>query len=141
MEGMVIKHILIPTIGLGFEANLLADAFKLASPFSAHVDVLHVQREPMRDLLLYGEGLPPDALDSMIREAGRDAVEVSSVARRIFDLATTAASIPVTSTFMGGGRVTAQWREITGPAARVIGAEARTADLTVLSQPTSGAAQ
>jgi nucleotide-binding universal stress UspA family protein len=32
--------------------------------------------------------------------------------------------------------MTAEWRKITGPMARVIGAEARTADLTLLSRPT-----
>jgi nucleotide-binding universal stress UspA family protein len=134
MEGTVIKHILVPSNGL--ETNLLADAFKLASPFSAHIDVLHVPWEPRREVLLYGEGFSPEMLDTMIRKAERDAVEISSVARRIFDEATTAASIPVTASFGGDGRVTAAWRKITGPAARIIGAEARTADLTLLSRPT-----
>ena len=37
---------------------------------------------------------------------------------------------------MSSDCVTAEWRKITGPVARVIGAEARTADLTLLSRPT-----
>ncbi len=132
----MIKHILVPASGLGFDANLLADAFKLASPFSAHVDVLHLRWEPRWDLPFYGEGFSLEMLDSMIREAERSAQEASLAARRIFEQATTAASVPVIASCGEDGRVTAEWREIAGPAARVIGAEARTADLTVLSKPT-----
>jgi nucleotide-binding universal stress UspA family protein len=134
MEGTVIKHILVPSYN--FEANLLAEAFKLASPFSAHVDVLHVPWEPRRELLLYSASFSPEMLDTMIRSAERDAVEISAVAQSLFDEATTAASVPVTASFGGDGRMTAEWRKITGPMARVIGAEARTADLTLLSRPT-----
>src|SRR5689334_14017713 len=41
MEGMSIKHIFVSASGPGFDANLLMDAFKIASLFSAHVDVLY----------------------------------------------------------------------------------------------------
>jgi hypothetical protein len=59
--GTMIKHILVPSNGL--EANLLEDAFKLASPFSAHVDVLHVGWETTREMHFYDNGLSPDMLD------------------------------------------------------------------------------
>ena len=136
----MIKHILVGASGLASDADLLAAAFNLARPFSAHVDVLHVRRDPARDLPIYGEGFPPDMLDTIIREAERNAGEASVAARRMFDQAVAAASIPVTS--VAGGpdegqdRVTAGWREITGPQARILAAEARFADLTLLSRTT-----
>ena len=93
----MIKHILVGASGLASDADLLAAAFNLARPFSAHVDVLHVRRDPARDLPIYGEGFPPDMLDTIIREAERNAGEASVAARRMFDQAVAAASIPVTS--------------------------------------------
>jgi hypothetical protein len=57
----MIRHILVPSNGL--EANLLDDAFKLASPFSAHVDVLHVGWEATREMHFYDNGLSPEMLD------------------------------------------------------------------------------
>ena len=130
----MIRHILVPSNGL--EANLLEDAFKLASPFSAHVDVLHVGWEATREMHFYDNRLSPEMLDTMISQAQREADKISITARNTFDLATTAASIPVTTKPIGSDRVTAEWRKITGPVARLIGEEARTADLTLLSRPT-----
>lgn len=77
----MIKHILVPASGLGFDANLLTDAFKLASPFSAHVDVLHVRWEPRRDLPFYGEGFPLEMLDTLMHEMERSAQQISSALR------------------------------------------------------------
>jgi nucleotide-binding universal stress UspA family protein len=136
----MIKHILVGASGLASDANLLAAAFNLARPFSAHVDVLHVRRDPARDLPIYGEGFPPEMLDTIIREAERNTREASAAARRMFDQAVTAASIPVTN--VAGGpdegqdRMTAGWREISGDPARALAAEARFADLTLLTRPT-----
>jgi nucleotide-binding universal stress UspA family protein len=142
MENLMIKHILAGARGLASDADLLAAAFNLARPFSAHVDVLHVQRDPARDLPIYGEGFPADMLDTIVREAERHAREASAAARRMFDEAVAASAIPVSGVAKGQGvgedRVTAGWREITGLPARVFAAEARFADLTLLSRPTGG---
>ena len=130
----MIRHILVPSNGL--EANLLEDAFNLASPFSAHVDVLHVGWKATREMVFYDNGLSPEMLDTMISQAQREADKISKAARNQFDLVTTAASVPITAKPTGTECMTAEWREITGPVARVFGAEARTADLTLLSRPT-----
>jgi len=144
LENLMIKHILVGASGFAPDVDLMAAAFNLARPFSAHVDVLHVRRDPARDLPIYGEGFPPDMLDTIVREAERNAAEASAAARRMFDQAVTAASVPVTGAVKGQGgeqgRVTAGWREITGPPARVLAAEARFADLTLLSRPTDASA-
>ncbi|GEO42521.1 universal stress protein UspA [Skermanella aerolata] len=136
----MIRHILVGTSGLASDADLLTTAFNLARPFLAHVDVLHVRRDPAQDLPLYGESIPPDMLDAIIREAELNAREASAVARRMFDQAVTAAAIPMAN--VPGGpdegqeRVTASWREIAGVPVRVLAAEARFADLTLLTRPT-----
>ena len=134
----MIKHILVGASGLASDASLLAAAFNLAHPFLAHVDVLHVRRDPGRDLPIYGEGFPPEMLDTIIREAERNTQQASVAARRMFDQAVAAASIPVTDVAKGrdGGqdRVTAGWREVTGSPPRVLAGEARFADLTLLSR-------
>src|SRR5689334_20327600 len=137
----MIKHILVGASGLASDPDLLAAAFNLARPFSAHVDVLHVRRDPARDLPIYGEGFPADMLDTIIREAERNAEQASAAARRTFDQAVAAASIPVLGTAkerQDGGQenVTAGWREITGLPSRILAAEARFADLTLLCRPT-----
>ena len=76
----MIKHILVPSNGL--EANLLEDAFKLASPFSAHVDVLHVGWEATREMHFYDNRLSPEMLDTMISQAQREADKIASAARK-----------------------------------------------------------
>lgn len=136
----MIRHILVGTSGLASDADLLTTAFNLARPFLAHVDVLHVRRDPAQDLPLYGESIPPDMLDAIIREAELNAREASAVARRMFDQAVTAAAIPMANVpgrpDEGQERVTASWREIAGVPVRVLAAEARFADLTLLTRPT-----
>lgn len=91
----MIRHILVPSNGL--EANLLEDAFKLAGPFSAHVDVLHVGREATREMHLYDNGLSPEMLDTMISQAQREADRIASASERTFQEITAAASVPVTA--------------------------------------------
>jgi hypothetical protein len=54
LQNPMIKHILVGSSGLAFDADLLTAAFNLARPFSAHVDVLHVQRDPGWDLPIDG---------------------------------------------------------------------------------------
>jgi nucleotide-binding universal stress UspA family protein len=132
----MIKHILVPANGRASDVDLLATAFDIARPFAAHVDVLHVRRDPRWDVPIYGEGFPPEMLDNIIREGERNAEETAAVAGRMFEQAVTTASVPVTAMAGGEDRVTAEWREITGLAARVYAAETRFADLTVLSRPT-----
>src|SRR4051794_41939004 len=103
----MIKHILVGVSGLASDPDLLAAAFNLGRPFSAHVDVLHVRRDPARDLPIYGEGFPPDMLDTIIREAERNAERASAAARRTVDQAVAAASLPVMGTAkerQGGGQ-------------------------------------
>ena len=130
----MIKHILVPSNGL--EANLLEDAFKLARPFSAHVDVLHVGWEATREMHFYDNRLSPEMLDAMISQAQREADKIASAAKRTFQEITTAASVPVTIRPISSDCVTAEWRKIAGPVAQVFGVEARAADLTLLSRPT-----
>jgi nucleotide-binding universal stress UspA family protein len=130
----MIKHILVPSNGL--EANLLEDAFKLARPFSAHVDILHVGWEATREMHFYDNRLSPEMLDAMISQAQREADKIASAAKRTFQEITTAASVPVTTRPISSDCVTAEWRKITGPMAQVFGVEARAADLTLLSRPT-----
>jgi nucleotide-binding universal stress UspA family protein len=130
----MIKHILVPSNGL--EANLLEDAFKLARPFSAHVDILHVGWEATREMHFYDNRLSPEMLDAMISQAQREADKIASAAKRTFQEITTAASVPVTTRPVSSDCVTAEWRKITGPVAQVFGVEARAADLTLLSRPT-----
>ena len=130
----MIKHILVPSNGL--EANLLEDAFKLARPFSAHVDILHVGWEATRERHFYDNRLSPEMLDAMISQAQREADKIASTAKRTFQEITTAVSVPVTTRPISSDSVTAEWRKITGPVAQVFGVEARAADLTLLSRPT-----
>jgi nucleotide-binding universal stress UspA family protein len=131
----MIRHLLVSATGLASDANLLAGAFDLARPFSAHVDVLHVRRNPRRDLSLYSEGISPEKIETIIKEAERNAAEATAVARRMFDQAVANASIPVDDKAGRGERVTAEWREVFGQDTRIVAAEARFADLVVLSRP------
>lgn len=134
----MIKHILVPASGLPTEAALLQEAFALARPFSAHVEVLHIRRDPRSDLPLYGEGFSAEILQAVIDEAERNARDTAAAARRMFDEAVAGASVVVTDKppegRAGDAGVTASWREATGPAARMLAARARFADLTVLAQ-------
>ncbi|UEM03371.1 universal stress protein [Skermanella rosea] len=134
----MIKHVLVPSNGL--EANLLEDAFKLATPLSAHVDVLHVGWEPRQEMPLYDKGFSPDTLDTMLRKAQCEADTIASAAKRTFEEFTATASVPVATRLTEAGGVTAEWRQITQSVVRAFVAEARAADLTLLSRPTDKSA-
>lgn len=131
----MIKHILVPIAGTAADAALLANVFDLARPLFAHVEVLHVRRDPRRDLPLYGEGLSPEMLDTILPDAEKHAAETAAAARRMFEEAVAGSSVTVAEKAGEQGRITAGWREIVGPPARTLAAEARFADLTVLPPP------
>jgi len=136
----MIKHILVPVGGLPTDPALMEDVFALARLFSAHVEVLHIRRDPRNDLPLYGEGFSADILQEVIDEAERNARTTAATARRMFDEAVAGASIavadrPSADESTEGTGVTACWREATGPTARTLAARGRFADLTVLARP------
>ncbi|MBP2316184.1 universal stress protein [Azospirillum soli] len=129
----MIKHILTLASGSASDANLLADAFDLAQPFSAHVDVLHIRRDPRRGLPVHGEGMSLEAIESIAAEAERKAVETAATARRTFEQAAADASAAISDRRADG--MTARWRELVGEGPYLLAAEARFADLTVLARP------
>lgn len=136
----MIKHILVPVGGFPNDTALLEEAIALARPFSAHVEVLHIRRDPRNDLPLYGEGFSAEILQEVIDEAERNARKTAAMARRMFEDAVADASIVVEDRPAADGSaqdigVTASWREATGPTARTLAARARFADLTVLARP------
>ncbi len=136
----MIKHILVPAGGLPADAALLEEVFALARPYSAHVEVLHIRRDPRNDLPLYGEGFSAEILQEVVDEAERNARTTAATARRMFDAAVAGASVvvmdrPAADGCMEGRGITASWREATGPTARSLAARARFADLTVLARP------
>ncbi|MBP2296784.1 universal stress protein [Azospirillum rugosum] len=136
----MIKHILVPVGGLPTDAVLLEKVFALARPFSAHVEVLHIRRDPRNDLPLYGEGFSAEILQEVVDEAERNARTTAAAARRMFGDAVAGASVVVADRPAADGPtegigVTASWREATGPTARTLAARARFADLTVLARP------
>lgn len=132
----MIKHILVPVGGLPTDPALPEEVFPLARPFSAHVEVLHIRRDPRNDLLLYGEGFSAEFLQEVVDEAERNAGKTAATGRRMFDQAVVGASIvvanrPAADGSAEGTGVTASWREATGPTARTPAARGRYADLTV----------
>lgn len=136
----MIKHILVPVSGLPTDPALLEQVIGLARPFSAHVEALHIRRDPRDDLPLYGEGISAEILQEVVDEAERNARKTAAAARQIFDEAVAGASLVVTDRPAADGSgerngVTASWREATGPTARTLAAWARFADLSVLARP------
>ncbi|WP_448207444.1 universal stress protein [Azospirillum sp. sgz302134] len=135
----MIKHILVPVGGLPTDAALLEEVFALARPYSAHVEVLHIRRDPRNDLPLYGEGFSAEILQEVVDEAERNARKTAAAARRMFDDAVADASLvvmdrPEADGSAEGKGVTASWHEVTGPTARTLAARARFADLTMLAR-------
>ncbi|MBY3757437.1 universal stress protein [Azospirillum formosense] len=136
----MIKHILVPVGGSPTDAALLEEVFALARPFAAHVEVLHIRRDPRSDLPLYGGGFSAEILQEVVDEAERNAQRTAAAARRMFDETVTGASVVVTDRPAAAGSaegngVSASWREATGPTAWILAARARFADLTVLARP------
>lgn len=128
----MLKHILVPDSGVVSDSVRLETVFDIARPFSAHVEVLHVRRNPRRDLPLYGEGFSPEMLEAVVQEAEKRAEETAVAARRRYDDAVVGAQIRDTRERVEGEGVTAEWREVIGPVARTLAAEARFTDLMVL---------
>lgn len=135
----MIKNILIPVGGLPTDAALLEEAFALARLFAAHIEVLHIRRDPRDDLPLYGESVSAEILQEVVDEAERKAQKTAAAARRMFDEMVARASAIVTERPSEGlakaNGVSVSWREATGPTAWILPARARFADLTVLARP------
>jgi nucleotide-binding universal stress UspA family protein len=84
---MTLKAILVPLNGADTKCDdsALCSALTFASRMNAHVDALHVQRDPRTAAAFVGEGMTTTMIESVIELAEKDIRNRSDQAKALFD--------------------------------------------------------
>jgi nucleotide-binding universal stress UspA family protein len=112
-------------------------AFQAAKPFSAHVEVLFVHRDP-REAIPYSEmPLPPDVIQDIVDGAEEVRKQAANAARQVFSEISTKFGATLLETPAPLNVTTASYRETTGHLGSVLTNAAILSDLVVIP-PLSG---
>lgn len=138
---MPIKRILVPFAGVD-EGDLLLDAaLAVARRFDAHIEVLHVERDPseVMNLAVVNTWRVPENIRQSIVEAARRSSETAiAEAHAKFDDYCRSRQIAVVDGPPGPGGVSAGWQSIFGQESVVVAHLGRLADLIVVRRPSDG---
>ena len=135
---MTIKTILVPLSEPGLVKTSLLAAFKLAGPFAAHVEALHVRPDPqLAAASLMGEAMSGAMIDQILKDGIKRSAANAVKTRQAFEQACKTAGIAYSERPQRANRTTAAWREEIGYEDHVLVSRGRVADLIVLSRPVS----
>lgn len=129
----MIKTILVPLFGEGYDEAGLELAHAVARHFSAHIEAVHVGRNPAEDLLrmTIGDGVVTkdlwDAIENDIRRR-------HNTARQCFDEFCRLREVRLLETPRATASASAKWSETEGQFAAEVGFRARFHELTVISR-------
>ncbi len=116
--------------------NVLETAWRVASRFGSHIEVLHVRADP-RGLVPYtGEGMDGSMIEEIMEVTEREGGERSRAAKRAFDeFCQTNSGLTVTSRPDGAKGPTVCWREETGREDEIVAIRGRLFDFIVVGRP------
>ncbi len=132
---MSIRTVLVPVRGDGKGEGVLDHAVALATPFSAHIDVLHCQSRAA-DLLPYSTLITAAMRQTILDAAVTASFDEAERLQRLFSdyLASRKIDLldkpPATA-----GRVSAAWRIVEGHQPSVVAVRGRLADVIAVAQP------
>jgi nucleotide-binding universal stress UspA family protein len=132
---MSIRSILVPLDGASDNRAVLENALKMARPFGAHVEVLHVRADARDSIPLFGEGLSGDMVEEMITNADRDATEKATALKAVFEAVCAQQNVPQVQNGNGAEGVSARWCEHVGREDDVVSWQGRLSDLVVCARP------
>lgn len=133
---MCMKSILAPVDGAASSPSVLNAAFKLASTFNAHVNVLHVMADPKAAIPLLGEGMSGAMIEDMITVAEKETNDQRAKAHTLYQGALKEYSASESTTPLEGNRITASWIQREGREDEVIARFGRLSDIILVPKPT-----
>ena len=129
---MTIKKILAPVSGGRHDSTILALAFKVASQFDAHVEVLFARMEPAEAVPMVGEGVSGTIIEQLMDAAAREWSQREAEARRTFETAVAASGLAVQESPPGPGGPSTFWHSRMGREDWVVPRLCPLSDLVVL---------
>lgn len=132
---MSIRSILVPLDGSSDNRALLENALKVARPFGACVEVLHVRPDARDSIPLFGEGMSGNMVEEMITNADRDSLEKAAVLKALFEEVCTQQNVPQVQNGVVEEGVSAMWCEHIGREDDVVSWQGRLADLIMCARP------
>src|SRR4051812_27170201 len=135
-RNLMIRTILVPVMGNTSDAGGLAASFLVAEAFQAHVDTLCIRPHPELRAPIEAASIPAPLARRLVKLAPGEQARMAAAAR---------AGLEGFSERQGAdpakrgseavrGRLTASWREATGPMREIVQEEARLSDLVVLAR-------
>lgn len=134
---MQMRTILVPLDGTDAARPAMETAFMLGRDLAAHLDVLHVRPDPKDAVPLLGEGMSGAIIEEMIELAEKEAGELTTDARAMFDDFCSRYSVPVVEGPPAPGAMSASWIEKVGREDETTVWRGRLADLVVVRRPTA----
>lgn len=131
---MAIKRILVPVTGAASDASALDTALIAARRFGAHVDVLHVARDPLDTVPLTGEGISGAIVEELMEQVERQNAADAEVSRSRFAEWQKRHDVAMATTPGDVEGVTAAWRRSEGRPETALGREGRLVDLIVMAR-------
>jgi nucleotide-binding universal stress UspA family protein len=137
---MMIRTILAPVTGNRPDTAGLHTAFVVAKTFQAHVDALCVAPHPELRAPIEAASIPAPLARKLVTLATEEQARTAASARLVFDefSGKHGADLAQRGNEAVPNRVTAGWREATGPLSEIVPEEARLADLVVLARDAEG---
>lgn len=132
---MSIRFVLVPVYGMANDVAALDTAAVTAKRFGAHVDVLHVRRNPNEAVPIVGEGLSGPMVDEIIKAAEKDSTARAQSARKAYDSWRARCGLTHVESASSHVGETCSWREMVGRPETIVPRAARFADLVIASRP------
>jgi hypothetical protein len=139
-RNLMIRTILAPVTGNTSDAGGLAAAFLVAEAFQAHVDTLCIRPHPELRAPIEAASIPAPLARRLVKLATDEQARTAAAARSVFDMFSDrhGADPAEQGSEATPGRLTASWREATGPMSEIVPEEARLSDLVVLARDANG---
>jgi nucleotide-binding universal stress UspA family protein len=136
----MIRTILAPVTGNTSDTGGLAAAFLVAEAFQAHVDTLCIRPHPELRAPIEAASIPAPLARQLVKLATEEQARTVAAARSIFDGFSDrhGANPAQRGSEAAPGKLSASWREVTGPLSDIVQEEARLSDLVVLTRDADG---
>jgi len=137
---MGLKTILACVSGGGASERVLETARRIAVPFGAHIEALHVRADP-RGLVPYtGEGMDGSMIEEIMEVTEKEGAERATHAREVFEAFCGKTGLTRSDRPIPGDQATISWREETGREDEIIAIRGRLFDMIAVGRPVRDAA-
>ncbi|MCA8927896.1 MAG: universal stress protein [Alphaproteobacteria bacterium] len=132
---MTIRTVLTMLEGAESDVVDLAAVSALVKMFPAHVDLLHVRRDPRSVMPMVGEGLSADLIDMVQSQVEKEEETLAARCRGIFDRWCASANLPQIDSPSAEAKASARLVDMVGDSATLVATLGKMADLVVLPAP------